>query len=798
MLHLTNRHLLYRTGAVADETLSTDLGRLLVSGIAELDRRFDRRIASVENWLVAAEHPDAQLRRQLANATSYLARDAYSLGSSDSLSTLTDVLSRFHVDLLVQIPGFGMIPFTRSDDRLHAVILSAVRSTEDALLSMRDAGRKDIPTSSWATVLNDLERSVVGLGASGAMDRARDAKQHSQQLEATAEPSPLERCRAARLSGGMDVALELLGRAGPVDRMTLDQLHEYMTSASVLMSRSELDVALFAVRDRLRLLSEEHLGTVTFLARALQFDDLTTDHVTLENSNEAFDRFSVNPATPEEDQQPRPVLVLAIDQCRITPGLVAPLSVMLRASGASFYNLQHNRLTNSVVTPWPYSPRLSADSAAIIGVETGPDEFLCEWTTDLENGVLVTEGVNYYQGLYERVGRKLKVYDVDWGLPAARTYARQWIRQLDRTVFALNGVREAAEQRALPVRFVTAQSHFAPWSAYRVYASAHPQFLEHITVSSSYENWATNMSGEPLSTLALLNNTRRPSPSLPAFGTAEGFRRFLNTEHSEHRERHERQADELTRMERAGAPSTLTSQYVDLMRSDRQSGKIVFCLLGKIPYDLAVPYQGGPAHDSMGDWLNHTVSVIGSAERSVLYVKPHPHELNTSIAARPRQAFVELIRESDTDHVVVLPHRGVNLQHLLPVVDVFLVWNGSSIAELGSQGANVVACDDWAALNYPIDVFLPEDRHHYEAILTGRRSVEMSPRFEELSKAHIAFLTSAPFSFDCPMVHRSSTNTMFNSARVQFAEFTIESLESLDARRPELLEVFGFPGSDLL
>ena len=315
--------------------------------------------------------------------------------------------------------------------------------------------------------------------------------------------------------------------------------------------------------------------------------------------------------------------------------------------------------------------------------------------------------------------------------------------------------------------------------------------LQHVTISSSYENWKTNVSGAPLSTVALLNNTTNPSPSLPAFGTAHGFEVWLRSSTSGRSTEHRDLAAALTSVQRAGPTSREATWFLERIREDQSAGRTVFCLLGKIPYDLAVPNQGGPAHASMSDWLNHSIRVINQSENSVLYIKPHPHETNDSIAARPMQGFLDMIAEPLSDRITTLPHRGVNVTDLVGEVDVFLVWNGSSIAELGALGATVVASDEWATRNYPIEVFAPSDRDHYERILMGVQPPAMHRDFQTLSEAYVVYLTEAPFALPYPMVDRSSTNVRFNSAMVQFERDTLDARSALDDRRAEIASHFG-------
>jgi hypothetical protein len=798
--HLANRHFLYRSGVVLDDSVRRRLESLIRSGIVFLDATFERSVETPEDWLAIASQPDAVIRRRLANACSYVARDAYSIDSGSPLEELLPLLRSGHIDIVTMLPTFAMVPFASADDELLTVIGSAIDAVGTYLEGLAGAAHShDEHVVGILRSCHERASHSLGLAPRSVSQRVNSATSRISMLRRAVR-------RARSLSRGeagvqLRAATSLTGRGAiaaahaalpsprTIRRMSLTAMFSYLNVAPLLLSREEFDVALEGVFERLVRLSADSLGTAAFLARSMQYVSLIEDRDLIENANAAFD-LAAPSASP--DQHDGPWILLAIDQCRVTPGLLAPMSGVLVEHGARFFNLQQNRLDNDLVQPWPFGPRLTANSAAVIGNNTPPDQFLNDWIVDLPNGRVEADGVNFFQGVYERVGRVLKVYDVDWDSPGTRTYVDLWLRQLDRTVFVLRHVRQYAETHRQQMRFVTVQSHFVPWSAFRQYCATYSDFLEHVTISSSYESWKTNAAGKPLSTLALLNNTRNPKPSLPAFGSERSFRTWRSSNFDARRGEYERLVGGLLTMNRAGDRTSETTRVLDEIAAERRRGRRVLCLLGKIPYDLAVPTQGGPAHCSMGDWLNHSIRCANAHDDVVLYIKPHPHEVNDSIGSRPTQSFIGVIREPIGDRIRILPHRGVNVQDLLSVVDIFLVWNGSSIAELGAQGATIVAADSWAAANYPIGVYLPQDREHYERLLSGDEFPTMAPDFQERSAAYVAYLTEAPFAIPYPMVDRSSTNVLFNRAEVRLDAITGHSLDELRARSEELLDHFGF------
>ena len=479
LLHLANRHLIYRTGSTVDDRCSHRLEALLIAGINELDRRFGRRVASGSDWMLVAAEPDAVIRRRLANAINYLARDAFSLESSNALHRLADVLGTTHVDIAVQVPTFAMIPFTDSRALLFQRIRSDVQNVETYLSSL---GSPSLEASEAELDIRAASTRALASLAGTAPDLTPFEREEQKPTREARFIGRVEIARKHHEAGRLQQAQASMPPVRSIKKLQLVELHSYLLAASVTADRDRMDAILRASFERLHHLAPRELGQVNFLARAIQFYELLADHQVLENANTAFERFvSIEPNGTR--RSPAPWVLFCIDQCRVTPGLVAPLSRVLSNDGVEFYNLQDDRFTNRLVKPWTLSPRLSAGSISVEECDLPADEFHNDWDIDLEGGEVITGGVNYFQGLYERVGRVLKVYDVDWDMPAARTYSGLWLRQLDRSVKVLDGVRRVSggtpttdlfRDGAVPLSPVVGSSHLCD-CAPRVAAARHDQ-----------------------------------------------------------------------------------------------------------------------------------------------------------------------------------------------------------------------------------------------------------------------------------------------------------------------------------
>ena len=65
---------------------------------------------------------------------------------------------------------------------------------------------------------------------------------------------------------------------------------------------------------------------------------------------------------------------------------------------------------------------------------------------------------------------------------------------------------------------------------------------------------------------------------------------------------------------------------------------------------------------------------------------PHPHEINQQIASFPNAYFSDLITTQLNDNVIILGHRWLDLHMLEGIVDLGLIYNGTTSIELGILG----------------------------------------------------------------------------------------------------------------
>lgn len=198
-------------------------------------------------------------------------------------------------------------------------------------------------------------------------------------------------------------------------------------------------------------------------------------------------------------------------------------------------------------------------------------------------------------------------------------------------------------------------------------------------------------------------------------------------------------------------------QALDRILKWRENGGNVACAFGKVVCDSGVPYDGGPAHTNMKDWLNHTIDAVRDS-KTLLLLKPHPHEYKEEIACFLNQYFFDLIETDIPENVILSGHRWFDINDLKEFVDLGLIYNGTTAVELGVLGIPSVLCSHFAPVDYPVGHVSPFDKADYEAYVRFEKKAEVSPRLQEQSACWLQLMGSNEVTLDYRYHARQITN----------------------------------------
>ncbi len=189
----------------------------------------------------------------------------------------------------------------------------------------------------------------------------------------------------------------------------------------------------------------------------------------------------------------------------------------------------------------------------------------------------------------------------------------------------------------------------------------------------------------------------------------------------------------------------------------RARGGRVACLFGRVVCDSAVPFDGGPVHADLRDWLNDTIEAVRGSD-TLLLIKPHPHELNEQIATYLNQHFRDLIDRPLPENAIYLGHRWFDIAALAPRVDLGTVYNGTVAVELALQGVPCLQMNHFGPIDYPLGHPVAATREDYHAMLRFERPVAAEPDLALRAALWLDYMSNGRFALDYRYHARPVTN----------------------------------------
>lgn len=409
---------------------------------------------------------------------------------------------------------------------------------------------------------------------------------------------------------------------------------------------------------------------------------------------------------------PRGVIFLASQTCFNTLAMMVPSLVEAKRLGYAVVNL-----TEGMTAPEPTGLDFIDQFAGIIPLDLSFVTLGNEWEIDWSKKSIKADGINFYQGFYERLSTFCRRFHVDINMPFVEREFRQSLQRADTCLTVAKKIFSTLAERGIPFTFVSGNTHVTPFSVFRDFArhKNHP-LMGFINCNVAYESYFSNLGSKFANTMCVTDMTLHPTIRAPFMAKKDGFESWFaaNCDNPDYLEK----ASALINVNRVGSTdNTSELQIIEQLKELKRRGKKIVCAFGKVPVDLNVPYDGGPAHEDMADWLNHTIEVCGRNDDVYLLVKPHPHELRPEIALDLVEKLSDLITVDVAENVRVLGHKDINGHALAPYLDLAILYNGSSSLELTAQGIPVMMASHFGKHDYPVELMYPESREHYEQFL---------------------------------------------------------------------------------
>jgi len=410
---------------------------------------------------------------------------------------------------------------------------------------------------------------------------------------------------------------------------------------------------------------------------------------------------------------------------------------------------------------------------------------------DLPNGILRWGELDLSHSLWEDAAINRRRYTIEYGCPELQKYLgglANWAKVMARV---LKYADNLWQKNSIPTASVSLFSCRLPDSIFRSYCEKYgdPEEFFFLHAANGYQNYFTNFSTNISERFVLRNMTRAKHVRSGSFPIPENFERYY-AERVDQAPAILKDFEDVTKVKRSTGSNTQRSpeavQVVEKIESWRRSGGKVACAFGKVVCDSGVPFDGGPAHASMKDWINHAIRSVQGSD-TLLLIKPHPHEINNQIATFPTEYFADLLEEPVGHNAVVLGHRWFDIHDMKDFVDLGLIYNGTTTVELGLLGIPCVLAGHFAPIDYPVGHAVPKDRDEFQALLRFEKAIDVAPDIKERSAVWLDYMSNESFT----QPYRYHTRPVTNKVLYPPRWITDDLQRYEDDGDPAILELAG-------
>lgn len=367
-----------------------------------------------------------------------------------------------------------------------------------------------------------------------------------------------------------------------------------------------------------------------------------------------------------------------------------------------------------------------------------------------ENGSLNWGEIDLSHSIWEDAAINRRRHSVDYSCPELQQYLgnlADWTKAMARV---LQYARGFSNDTGTKIASISLFSYRLPDSLFRAYCNfaGDADTFFYLAAANGYQNYFTNFSTNVSQRFVLRNMTRYPHVRSASFPLPENFEIYYRERQGDLPEILERFAT-ITKVKRStegssGRPpeADALDQRIEAWRA--RGGKVV-CAFGKVVCDSGVPFDGGPVHYDMKDWINHCVRAVRDST-TLLLIKPHPHELNNQIATFPTEYFEDLIEEPFGENVAFLGHRWFDIHDMKERMDLGLIYNGTTTIELGLLEIPCLLAGHFAPIDYPIGHVQPQTKEEFEAFVRFEKPVNVAPDLRERAAVWLDYMANDNFT----------------------------------------------------
>jgi capsular polysaccharide export protein len=384
-----------------------------------------------------------------------------------------------------------------------------------------------------------------------------------------------------------------------------------------------------------------------------------------------------------------------------------------------------------------------------------------KWGWDPANYELSYAGINAYWGIREDLCCRERRYSIDFDSPRYTVWLADIRKRIESWELCLRKISAVGKARGIPVRLILQYIHLSTHYYCRRYVEAvsAEQDISVIHSAIAYENYFLNFVKDESTTIALQDMTRMKDLAASSYAPSDWFLRYYKTLSDTERDIILSAVEKVTKQDRVRRERTDdTLERLEFFKAERERGRRVVGLFGKVLFDQGLPRGDGVVHQDMRDWFDHSVEIARRNPNMHLIIKPHPHELRDEIALYASEVLKDWLPNPVPKNVHFLGNDEFNLHELAQVLDVALVWNGMSALELGVLGVPTTLGAYYGVINFPVGHPVPTSRQDFEHLVVNHPKIEMSDEVRCMSAALIDYFRHPDVSVPYRYTYRGLTN----------------------------------------
>ena len=200
-------------------------------------------------------------------------------------------------------------------------------------------------------------------------------------------------------------------------------------------------------------------------------------------------------------------------------------------------------------------------------------------------------------------------------------------------------------------------------------------------------------------------------------------------------------------------------EILDRLRQAKAAGKRIVCCIGRLLFDQSVRKDGGPGHEDMRDWLQHSVEVAADTPDLLLIIRPHPHEENPVASVRARQTLRDVLPKTLPPNVMYSQPGDMNIQALVGLIDLAVLWLGTAAYELAALGTPVAICSYAGYDQTPYNCLFPESRFAYANLLRTKNYPVPDLDAQDRGAASLHYIATSGVIKDYPYAYVRLSNS---------------------------------------